>query len=63
MPRALAARPRKMLPPPMTIGGLDAEAPGFSRLSWAMRVATAGSMPYGWSPIRASPDSLRRMRL
>ena len=44
MPRALAARPRKMLPPPMTIAISHAERLDPPRLG-AMRVVTAGSTP------------------
>ena len=62
MPRALAARPRKMLPPPMTMRRLDAER-WTSTISQAIWSVTVGSIPKVFSPIRASPESFRRMRV
>jgi len=44
MPRALAATPRKMLPPPMTMA-VSTPIPWISATSLAIWVATAGSMP------------------
>src|SRR5881227_1894523 len=62
MPAAPGATPRKMLPPPMT---MPISTP--RRETWATSVTIASIVcrliPYGSSPIRASPDSLRRIRL
>src|SRR6218665_860202 len=62
MPSVEPATPRKMLPPPMTTAS-STPACAISFSSSEMRVSVGGWMPYFPSPIRASPDSLRRMRL
>ena len=62
MPSVEPATPRKMLPPPITIA-ICTPASTTSFTSAAMRVSVGGWMPYFPSPIRASPESLRRMRL
>src|SRR5712675_1647565 len=62
MPCAEAARPRKMLPPPMT-SAISTPSARTSAISEAMRSMTPGSMPKPVSPMRASPESLSRMRL
>src|SRR5688572_12316954 len=61
MPRALAARPRKMLPPPTTMA---ISVPSvFAALIWdAMPRTTSGSIPYSCSPMSASPESFRSTR-
>src|SRR5512132_4046044 len=61
MPPALAATPRKMLPPPMTMATCTPRTMT-SRTSSAMRSSTGGSMPYPWSPASASPESFRTIR-
>ena len=61
MPRALAASPRKMLPPPMTTA-TSTPSRCTSTTSCAIWSATGGSMPYERSPMSASPDSLSRTR-
>src|SRR6185437_12534638 len=62
MPAAPGATPRKMLPPPMTTPistpRRDTCATSATMFSIVWRL-----MPNGSSPIRASPDSLRRIRL
>src|SRR6188474_3109598 len=62
MPLALAATPRKMLPPPMT---MPTSTPScvISLMSDAIAEVTAGSIPKFCSPINASPDSFSRTRL
>src|SRR5438132_2299208 len=62
MPSVLAETPRKMLPPPMTMP-TSTPSSMTSRTSWAICCSVLGEMPYFPSPISASPDSLRRMRL
>src|SRR4051812_11845441 len=62
MPLVAPSTPRKMLPPPMT-SEVCAPLWAISFTSVAMRVSVLGSMPYLPSPMSASPDSLRRMRL
>src|SRR4051812_47278835 len=62
MPTEPPATPRKMLPPPMTMA---TSTPRFttSATSCTMRTMVARLMPNASSPIRASPDSLSRIRL
>src|SRR5215204_3782422 len=50
-----------MLPPPTTIAS---SRPSLctSTISRAIRSTVFGSVPYSWSPINASPESLRRTR-
>src|SRR5262245_17363196 len=61
MPRAAAARPRKMFPPPTTMA--ISTPPPCAATTWrAIDWHTAGSTPYCRSPMRASPDSLSRTR-
>src|SRR3954452_13270108 len=62
MPRWLAARPRMMLPPPATMPSWMPRS-CTSRTSSAMAETTFSSMPKGWLPISASPESLSRTRL
>src|ERR1039457_4389909 len=62
MPTEPPATPRKMLPPPMT----TATSQPSCVTSWTsrtMRTIVARLMPYASSPIKASPESLSRMRL
>ena len=61
MPAVEAETPRKMLPPPITTA-ICTPAFTTSPISEAMRTRVGGWMPYFPSAIRASPDSLRRMR-
>src|ERR1041385_3018950 len=61
MPSVAPLTPRKMLPPPITIA-TSTSMVWASATSSAMRARVAGSMPYCRSPIRASPESLRRTR-
>src|SRR5918999_4108080 len=62
MPAAPGATPRKMLPPPITTPSSTPR-----RDTWASSATIASIvwrlMPNGSSPIKASPESLRRMRL
>src|SRR5688572_197229 len=62
MPAAPGATPRKMLPPPITTPSSTPR-----RDTWAISATIASIvwrlMPKGSSPIKASPESLRRMRL
>src|SRR5437764_6723939 len=51
-----------MFPPPMTIP-TSTPISTISWISWAICCSVLGEMPYLPSPIRASPLSLRRMRL
>src|ERR1051326_2771453 len=61
MPLAVPARPRKMLPPPITMQiWLPASAASFP--SRAMRSTVAISMPKAPSPISASPDTFSSTR-
>jgi hypothetical protein len=62
MPTEPPATPRKMLPPPMTIA---TSQPSWvtSCTSRTIRTMVARLMPYASSPIKASPESLSRMRL
>src|SRR4029450_7890031 len=62
MPFALAATPRKILPPPITTPTSTPRA-RISAISAGMLEVTLGSMPNCCSPMSASPDSFRRMRL
>src|SRR5436190_6291796 len=62
MPRVLAARPRKMLPPPTTMPTWTPSS-CTSRISSASAPITASSMPCPAPPARISPLSLRTMRL
>src|SRR5829696_7726036 len=50
-----------MLPPPTTIASSRPSA-WTSTISRAIRSTVFGSVPYSWSPINASPESLRRTR-
>src|SRR5579871_1652801 len=61
MPRAAAARPRKMLPPPTTMA---TSTPRLSTAATSAAIACtdSGSVPYSRSPISASPESFRRTR-
>src|SRR5437667_2183849 len=61
MPRVLAASPRKMFPPPVTIPTWMPWS-CTSRISSASAPITLSSMPWRASPARISPLSLRRMR-
>src|SRR6185503_15584459 len=61
MPRALPARPRKMLPPPRTMPTWIPRA-CTSRTSSASIVRMSSSMPCPAVPASSSPDSLSRMR-
>src|SRR5262245_43304276 len=61
MPRALPARPRKMLPPPSTMPTCTPRA-CTSRTSSEIPDSTSSSMPCPASPASSSPESLRRMR-
>src|ERR671914_418974 len=62
MPAAPGATPRKMLPPPITTPSSTPR-----RDTWASSATIASIvwrlMPKGSSPIKASPESLSRMRL
>src|SRR5580765_4496416 len=62
MPSAPGASPRKMLPPPITtpISTPRRETCATSETMFRM---VCRLMPYGSSPIRASPESLRRILL
>src|ERR1041384_7490130 len=62
MPRWEAARPRMMLPPPMTMATWT---PAFhtSCSSSAMAATIFSSLPKGWLAISGSPESLSRSRL
>src|SRR5690348_2363283 len=61
MPLAAAARPRKILPPPITMQiWLPASAASFT--SAAMRSTVAMSMPKAPSPINASPETFKSTR-
>src|SRR5260221_71007 len=51
-----------MFPPPMTMA-ISTPSCWISLTSLAIWAVTAGSIPYCFSPMRASPDSLRRTRL
>src|SRR5258706_6455967 len=62
MPCALAASPRKMLPPPMTTA-TSTPSPRTSAISDAIPSSVAGSMPNPDCPMSASPESLSRIRL
>src|SRR3954471_17463462 len=62
MPAAPGATPRKMLPPPMT-APISTPRRDTCATSSTMASIVARLMPYGSSPIRASPDSLSRIRL
>src|SRR6185369_15014288 len=61
MPAVEAETPRKMFPPPITTATCT---PAFttSPISVAVGTSVGGWMPYFPSPMRASPESLRRMR-
>src|SRR5262249_20193739 len=61
MPRALPARPRKMLPPPSTMPICTPSA-CTSRTSSASVDRMSSSMPCPASPASSSPESLSRMR-
>src|SRR5262245_37529882 len=61
IPRALAASPRKMLPPPRTMPTSTPRSRS-SRISCATPPMTFSSIPWPASPARISPLSLRRMR-
>src|SRR5262245_18718948 len=61
MPRALAARPRKMVPPPSTMP-VRMPMAWTSRISPASRPITTSSIPCPPGPARISPLSLRRIR-
>src|SRR5262245_48233402 len=61
MPAALAAMPRKMLPPPITMATWTPSSVT-SRISAPTRSSTGGSIPYPWSPASASPESFRTIR-
>ena len=50
-----------MLPPPTTIA-ISTPSPWTSAISSAIAATTFSSMPKGCEPIRASPESLSRMR-
>src|ERR1043165_1816081 len=62
MPSAPGARPRKMLPPPITTPISTPRRETCATSETMLRIVCR-LMPYGSSPIRASPESLRRMRL
>src|SRR6266568_3901837 len=62
MPSVAPETPRKMLPPPM-VSATSTPISTTSFTSCAMAVSVFGEMPYLPSPMSASPDSLRRMRL
>src|SRR3954470_4068654 len=62
MPAAPGATPRKMLPPPIT-APISTPSRETCATSSTMASMVARLMPYGSSPIRASPDSLRRILL
>src|SRR5689334_19029637 len=62
MPAVAAVTPRKMLPPPMTMA-ISIPICCTSTSSSAMVARTSASIPVRLPPIRASPESLRRMRL
>ena len=51
-----------MFPPPM-VSATSTPSSTQSFTSWAMATSVFGEMPYFPSPISASPESLRRMRL
>jgi hypothetical protein len=50
-----------MLPPPITIA-VCTPSDRISPISCATCVVTPGSIPKGWLPIRASPESFSRTR-
>src|SRR5690349_24086957 len=56
------ATPRKMLPPPITVA-ISTPMRDTCAISATIDSMVCRLMPYASSPIRASPDSLRRMRL
>src|SRR5206468_3449315 len=62
MPAAPGATPRKMLPPPMTMP-ISTPRRETCATSATMPSIVCRLIPKGSSPIRASPDSFRRMRL
>src|SRR3954470_10135053 len=62
MPSAPGARPRKMLPPPITTP-ISTPRRETCATSETMFRIVCRLMPYGSSPIRASPESLRRILL
>src|SRR5579871_652945 len=61
MPFELAATPRKMLPPPIT-SAISTPRPCTSMSSSAICDSVPGSMACSVEPIKASPESLSRMR-
>src|SRR5882757_2067677 len=61
MPEAAPLMPRKMLPPPTTMQISTPRAWTWATSS-AMRSTIFGSMPYSWSPIRASPEIFNSTR-
>ncbi len=62
MPSVAPETPRKMFPPPM-VRATSTPRSTMSFTSCAMAVSVFGEMPYLPSPMSASPESLRRMRL
>ena len=62
MPCAPGATPRKMLPPPITMANCT-PIETTSATSSVMRAMVARLMPKASSPIKASPESLRRTLL
>src|ERR1044071_1653832 len=62
MPSAPGARPRKMLPPPITTPISTPRRETCATSETMLRIVCR-LMPYGSSPIRASPESLSRIRL
>ena len=60
--QAAPETPRKMLPPPI-VSATSTPRSTTSFTSWAMAASVGGEMPYFASPMSASPESLRRMRL
>ena len=62
MPSVAPETPRKMFPPPI-VRATSIPISTASFTSWAMDAIVFGEMPYLLSPMSASPESLRRMRL
>src|SRR5574343_197358 len=62
IPVAVPAIPRKMLPPPITTP-ISTPKSATALTSPQIAAMVCGLMPYASPPIKASPESLRRMRL
>ena len=62
IPLLAPARPRKMLPPPITMATCTPLSV-ICFISWAYSFRRMGSIPYCCSPIRASPESFNRILL